>query len=151
MRSMQRQLGKAGTISAFALGPRETKKNLCRGGRSQDLPDTDLQPAVRWLSNIINESLQKNKDFHAVFVVTGKMWNSSSYFIRIPRIISYCLQTVAASKIELLNLRLPEDGAELRRIAQENIIQRVSTIGALTFWPRSFTFKFQHTLYVKCE
>jgi hypothetical protein len=26
MRSMQRQLGKAGTISAFALGPRETKK-----------------------------------------------------------------------------------------------------------------------------
>ena len=47
MRSMQRQLGKAGTISAFALGPRETKKNLCRDGRSQDLPDTDLQPAVR--------------------------------------------------------------------------------------------------------
>jgi hypothetical protein len=26
MRSMQRQLGKAGTISAFTLGPRETKK-----------------------------------------------------------------------------------------------------------------------------
>jgi hypothetical protein len=26
MRSMQRQLGKVGTISAFALGPRETKK-----------------------------------------------------------------------------------------------------------------------------
>jgi hypothetical protein len=26
-----------GTISAFALGPRETKKNLCRDGRSQDL------------------------------------------------------------------------------------------------------------------
>ena len=44
MRSMQRQLGKAGIISAFALGPRETKekKNLCRDGRSQDLPDTDL-------------------------------------------------------------------------------------------------------------
>ena len=36
MRSMQRQLGKAGTISAFALGPRETKKNLFRDGRSQD-------------------------------------------------------------------------------------------------------------------
>jgi hypothetical protein len=65
---------------------------------------------------------KKNKDFHAVFVVTGKMWNSISNFIRIPLIVSYCLQTVAASKIDLLNLRLPEDGAELRRIAQENVI-----------------------------
>jgi hypothetical protein len=42
MISMQRQLGKAGTISAFALGPSEAKKNQCRDGRSQDLPDTDL-------------------------------------------------------------------------------------------------------------
>jgi len=25
------------------------KKNLCRGGRSQDLPDTDFYPAVRHL------------------------------------------------------------------------------------------------------
>ena len=33
--------GKMGTISAFACRHRETKKNLCRGGRSQDLPDTD--------------------------------------------------------------------------------------------------------------
>ena len=24
----------------------ETKKNLCRGGRSHDLPNTELQPAV---------------------------------------------------------------------------------------------------------
>jgi hypothetical protein len=31
-----------GTISAFAYRHRETEKNLCRGGRSQDLPDTDL-------------------------------------------------------------------------------------------------------------
>ena len=31
-----------GTISAFAYRHRETKKNLCRGGRSQDLPNTDL-------------------------------------------------------------------------------------------------------------
>ena len=31
-----------GTISAFACRHRETKKNLCRGGRSQDLPDTDF-------------------------------------------------------------------------------------------------------------
>jgi len=54
MRSMQRQLGKAGTISAFALGPRETKKNLFRDGRSQDLPDNDLQPAVRHQSKSSN-------------------------------------------------------------------------------------------------
>jgi hypothetical protein len=32
--------GKTGTIPAFALGPRKTKKTLCGGGRSQDLPAT---------------------------------------------------------------------------------------------------------------
>ena len=30
----------SGTIPAFAQVHRETKKNLCRDGRSQDLPDT---------------------------------------------------------------------------------------------------------------
>ena len=49
MRSVQWQLGILGTISAFAYGHRETKKNLCRDGRSQDLPNTDFQPAVRHL------------------------------------------------------------------------------------------------------
>ena len=49
MRGMQQQLGNWGTISAFACRHTETKKNLCRGGRSQDLPDTDFQPAVRHL------------------------------------------------------------------------------------------------------
>jgi hypothetical protein len=34
--------GKTGIIPAFALGPRNTKKNLCRDDRSQDLPTTDL-------------------------------------------------------------------------------------------------------------
>jgi hypothetical protein len=34
--------GKTGTIQAFALGPRKTKKNLCVDGLSQDLPGTDL-------------------------------------------------------------------------------------------------------------
>jgi hypothetical protein len=34
--------GKSGTIPAFALGSKKTKKNLCRDGRSQDLPATDL-------------------------------------------------------------------------------------------------------------
>ena len=38
MRSMLWQLGILGTISAFAYRHRETEKNLCRGGRSQDLP-----------------------------------------------------------------------------------------------------------------
>ena len=32
----------SGTIPAFAQGPRETKKTLCRDGRSQDLPGTDF-------------------------------------------------------------------------------------------------------------
>jgi hypothetical protein len=34
--------GKMGMIPTFALGPRKTKKNLCRDGRSQDLPVTDF-------------------------------------------------------------------------------------------------------------
>jgi hypothetical protein len=42
--------GKTGTIPAFALGPRKTKKNLCRDDRSQDLPVTDCEPAVRHLN-----------------------------------------------------------------------------------------------------
>jgi hypothetical protein len=33
---------KTGTIPAFALGPRKTKNNLCRDGRSQDLPVTEF-------------------------------------------------------------------------------------------------------------
>ena len=32
----------SGTIPAFALVHRETEKNLCRYGRSQDLPDNDF-------------------------------------------------------------------------------------------------------------
>ena len=43
-----------GTILAFALGPRETKENLCRDGRSQDLPVADFQPAVRYLMHAIS-------------------------------------------------------------------------------------------------
>jgi hypothetical protein len=38
---------KLGTISAFAYRHRETKKNLCQDGRSQDLPSTDFYPAVK--------------------------------------------------------------------------------------------------------
>ena len=43
MRSMQLQLGVLGTISAFAYRQTQgNEENVCRGGRSQDLPDTDL-------------------------------------------------------------------------------------------------------------
>jgi hypothetical protein len=42
MRSMWWQLEILGTISAFAYRHKKTKKNLCRGGRSQDLPSTHL-------------------------------------------------------------------------------------------------------------
>jgi hypothetical protein len=34
--------GKTRTVPAFGLGPRKTKKNLCRYDRSQDLPVTDF-------------------------------------------------------------------------------------------------------------
>jgi len=42
MKSMQKQHGVLGTISSFAYRHRETKKNLCGSGSSQDLPDTDF-------------------------------------------------------------------------------------------------------------
>ena len=42
MRSMKWQLGILRTMSAFAYIHRETKKSLCQGGRSQDLPDIDF-------------------------------------------------------------------------------------------------------------
>ena len=42
MRRTQWQLGVLGTISAFAYRHGETKRNLCRGGRSQNLPDTEF-------------------------------------------------------------------------------------------------------------
>ena len=32
----------SGTIPAFAVVHRETKRNLCGDGRSQDLPDADF-------------------------------------------------------------------------------------------------------------
>jgi hypothetical protein len=41
MRSMQQQLGFLGTILAIAFRHSETKKIMCRGGRSRDLPDID--------------------------------------------------------------------------------------------------------------
>jgi len=41
MGSMQWQLGREiGTIPAFASRTQENQENLCRDGRSQDLPDS---------------------------------------------------------------------------------------------------------------
>jgi len=50
MRSTYWQLGILGTISAFAFTHRETKKNLCRGDRSQDLPNGDLRGVTGTIS-----------------------------------------------------------------------------------------------------
>jgi len=49
MRSMLWQLEILGTILALSFRHRETNKDLCRGGRSQDLPNTDFQAAARHL------------------------------------------------------------------------------------------------------
>ena len=61
MRSMQWQLGILGTVSAFAYRHRETKINLCRGGRSQDLLNTDFQPAVRYLNQYTHSTTNTHK------------------------------------------------------------------------------------------
>ena len=59
MRSMQWQLGVQGTISAFGYRHRETKKNPCRSGRSQDFPNTDFQPVVGHLKYVKCLSLKQ--------------------------------------------------------------------------------------------
>jgi len=46
MRSKQWQREILGTISAFAYRQRENKKKLCRGDRSQDLPNTDFEAII---------------------------------------------------------------------------------------------------------
>jgi len=65
MRSMWWQLGILGTISPIAYRHRKSKKNLCRGGRSQDLPNTDFEPAVRLIASspfapIFNGAAKRN-------------------------------------------------------------------------------------------
>jgi hypothetical protein len=47
-----------GTVSAFAYRHRETEKNLCRDGWSQDLPNTGFQLAV-WHLNKKKERKQQ--------------------------------------------------------------------------------------------
>ena len=54
MGSMQWHLGREmGTIPAIASRTQENQENLCRDGRSQDLPDSGFQPAVRHLSQVV--------------------------------------------------------------------------------------------------
>ena len=66
MRSMQWQLGMLGTISVFAYRQRETERNLCRGGRSQDLPSTDFQPAVRHLKQKKKQYTHSTTNTHKI-------------------------------------------------------------------------------------
>jgi len=57
MRSMHRQLGKAGTISAFALGPRGTKKTCVKmAGRRT------FQNAQNLLQGSISSYLSRSKE-----------------------------------------------------------------------------------------
>ena len=65
MRSMQWQLGILGTISAFAYRHRETKTNLYRGGRSQDLPNTDFQPAYLYIHTRTGTGARARTHTHA--------------------------------------------------------------------------------------
>ena len=111
MRSMQWQLGILGTISAFDYRQRETKKNLCRGGGSQDLPNTDFQPAVGHLNGsclferhgpfIVSEIIPNNVELHVKethITVRGKIGaygaNVEIIFIKqIPTIVLYLMAT----------------------------------------------------------
>ena len=42
---------------------RETKISLCRGGRSQDLPDTDFYPAI-WQLKYLRQQYTHSKIIH---------------------------------------------------------------------------------------
>ena len=76
MRSMQWQLGILGTISAFAFRHRETKKNLCRDGRLQDLPNTDFQPAVRDLK-LKSSNAHTVQQIHITYQHTQDNYNNT--------------------------------------------------------------------------
>jgi len=62
-----------GTISAFAFRHRETKRNLCRGGRSQDLPNTDFYPAVRHLKYKIKQCTHSTTNTHKITTHTRQL------------------------------------------------------------------------------
>ena len=72
MRSMQWQLGMLGTVSAFAYRHREMKKNLFRGGWPQDLPNSDLQPAVRQIKYVRQQYTHSATNTHKIYNNTHK-------------------------------------------------------------------------------
>ena len=61
---MQWQLGILGTISAFAYRHREAKRNLCRGGRLHNLPNTDL------VIHATDSGCYVPRIFHAIFIMS---------------------------------------------------------------------------------
>ena len=88
MRSLQQQLGVLGTISAFAYRQTQgNQENLCRGGGSQDLRDSDLQPAVRRLQcidNVIKENSYLQFTYIRYLHESDKSRLSSRAFIENP-------------------------------------------------------------------
>ena len=78
MRSMQWHLGMLGTNSAFAYRHRETKKNLCRGGRSQQfvcvLRLCSLLVGTYWSLNklLYKNSLFERKILRKIFGPTNE-------------------------------------------------------------------------------
>ena len=75
MSSMQWQLGILGTISAFAYRHRETKKNLCRGDRSQEVTVTD--------SRITEMKTFGGKTRQAVYVQTAHFVGHTQYTVQL--------------------------------------------------------------------
>ena len=65
-----------GTIWAFAYRHRETEKNLCRGGRSQDLPSTDSSPAskVKTAMHTHSTELWASAIFNWCLPTANKSW-----------------------------------------------------------------------------
>ena len=53
MRSTYWQLGILTTISAFAYRHKKNKKNLCRGGRLQDLPSYSTEQKVYTVHRLV--------------------------------------------------------------------------------------------------
>ena len=82
MRGMQQRLGNWGTISAFARRHRETKKNLCRGGRSQDLPDSDFQPAVQHLKYVTQQYTHSTTNTHKMTTIHTRQIQLTKMHIR---------------------------------------------------------------------
>ena len=77
MRSMWWQLGVLGTISAFAFRHRKTKKNLCRGGRSQDLPNYKAYQNLIFSVVLINKEVTQRCSNKPHCVVSLE-WNAGN-------------------------------------------------------------------------